>query len=68
MDPVTLVTSLFDAIIYLRSISAKVKENKEECLWLADYTENVLKLIEEEISKGATSDVVQRLGKVKRCV
>ena len=66
MDPLSIVTTLYSVVKFLRDTADKVQQNRQECIRLADHAENVLVFIEDEVKRGVSEDVLARLSKLKR--
>ena len=68
IDPLSVLTNLARAVKYLWDLSEKVHQNRDECQHLAANTDEVLKLIEEDLKIGASPTVylrrVQKLTKL----
>ena len=66
MDPLSIVSNLYSVVKFLRETADKVQPNRHECLRLAYHAENVLVIIEDEVRRGVSEDMLARLSKLKR--
>jgi hypothetical protein len=69
MDPVsaiTVIAALVKSIRYLVDVSECMRQNRQECQGLANHAEEVLKLVEFEVERGTSPDVLKGLQKLQQ--
>lgn len=66
MDPFATISAILHLVNYLRAASDKVQGNQKQCHRLADHAEDMLKLIEDEVSNDLPLDALTRLTNLKQ--
>jgi hypothetical protein len=66
MDPLGILTCLVGVAQYIYNASETVQQNKEECRRLAIHANAVFRLIQSEIDRGVSPDLLEKLQHLKR--